>query len=145
MTGADPGAHGRRHGAPRRRDHRHELPTPSDRHQDTVSPSSDAEGAAPPSESGDGASHTQQPRDGASQAQQPGDGASQSQHAVVAFFRANPQVLVLLIVCLVLGIGTFLAVVISLVTAGSDQTTGEPSGAILGAHAALAAARWLIV
>jgi hypothetical protein len=51
------------------------------------------------------------------------------------FFRANPQVLVLLVVCLVLGIGTFVAVLIALATAGSDQTTGEPSGAILGAHA----------
>ena len=29
------------------------------------------------------------------------------------------------------------------ITAGSDQTTGEPSGAILAAHAALTAAHWL--
>jgi hypothetical protein len=47
-----------------------------------------------------------------------------------AFFRANPQVLVLVIVCLVLGLGTFLVVVFGLLTAGSSKTTGEPSGAI---------------
>jgi hypothetical protein len=55
--------------------------------------------------------------------------------AVIKFLRANPQVLVLLIICIVLGLGTFIAVIIGLVTAPSDQTTGEPSGAILGAHA----------
>jgi hypothetical protein len=49
-------------------------------------------------------------------------------------------VFVLLIVCLVLGLGTFLAVLFGLVTAGSDQTTGEPSGAILGVHAILTGA-----
>jgi hypothetical protein len=48
-----------------------------------------------------------------------------------AFFRANPQALVLLIICLVLGLGTFLAVMLGLITAGSDKTTGEPSGAIV--------------
>ena len=49
---------------------------------------------------------------------------------VVAFFRANPQVFVLLLICVVLGFGTFLAVVFGLLTAGSDKTTGEPSGVI---------------
>jgi len=49
---------------------------------------------------------------------------------VVAFFRQNPQVFVLLVICLVLGLGTFLAVVFGLLTAGSGQTNGEPSGAI---------------
>ena len=73
----------------------------------------------------------------------PRDRLDQSRHPVASFFRANPQVFVLLIICLVLGLGTFIAVLVSLVTAGSDQTTGEPSGAILGAHA-LATARWLI-
>ena len=62
---------------------------------------------------------------------------------VVAFFRANPQVFVLLIICLVLGLGTFLAVLFGLVTAGSDQTTGEPSGVILGAHLTLGWTGWL--
>jgi len=56
--------------------------------------------------------------------------------AVIKFLRANPQALALLIICVVLGIGTFIAVIVALLTAGSDQTTGEPSGVILGAHAA---------
>ena len=72
-----------------------------------------------------------------------GDGTQPARHPVAAYFRANPQVFVLLAVCLVLGLGTFLAVLYGLVTAGSDQTTGEPSGAILAAHAALTAAHWL--
>jgi hypothetical protein len=46
------------------------------------------------------------------------------------FFRSNPQVLVLLIICLVLGIGTFLAVVFGLLSAGSLKTNGEPSGTV---------------
>jgi hypothetical protein len=50
---------------------------------------------------------------------------------VRAFFRANPQVLVLLVVCLVLGIGTFIVVILGLFAAGSTTTNGEPSGAIL--------------
>jgi hypothetical protein len=55
---------------------------------------------------------------------------------VIRFLRSNPQVVVLLVICLVLGIGTFLAVIFGLLTAPSGQTTGEPSGAVLGAHAA---------
>ena len=55
---------------------------------------------------------------------------------VVKFFRANPQVFVLLLICLILGLGTFLAVLFGLVTAGPGNNTGEPSGAILGLHAA---------
>lgn len=54
--------------------------------------------------------------------------------AVIKFLRANPQAFALLVICLVLGIGTFIAVIIALLTAGSDQTTGEPSGVILGAQ-----------
>jgi hypothetical protein len=46
------------------------------------------------------------------------------------FFRANPQALVLLIICIVLGFGAFIAVMIGLLTAGSSTTTGEPSGVI---------------
>ena len=80
--------------------------------------------------------------DGRQPAHHRGDGRQPARHPVAAFFRANPQVLVLLVVCLVLGLGTFLAVVFGLITAGSDQTTGEPSGAILGAHAAITAAHW---
>lgn len=54
-----------------------------------------------------------------------------------AFFRANPQVLVLLIVCFVLGIGTFIAVLAGLFAAGSTTTNGEPSGTILALGAKL--------
>jgi hypothetical protein len=72
-------------------------------------------------------------------------GTDGGHHPVIAFLRANPQVFVLLVVCLVLGLGTFLAVLISLVTAGSGQTTGEPSGVIiLGAHTLTVATRPLM-
>lgn len=46
------------------------------------------------------------------------------------FLRSNPQVLVLLIICLVLGLGTFLAVIFGLLSAKSGTTTGESSGVI---------------
>jgi hypothetical protein len=46
------------------------------------------------------------------------------------FLRANPQVLVLLLICLVLGLGTFLAVIVGLLSSGSGTNTGEPSGSI---------------
>ncbi len=49
---------------------------------------------------------------------------------LVAFFRQNPQVFVLLVICVVLGLGTFFAVIFGLITAGSSRTTGEPSGVI---------------
>jgi hypothetical protein len=38
------------------------------------------------------------------------------------------------VICLVLGLGTFLAVVFGLVAAGSDTTTGEPSGVVAILH-----------
>jgi hypothetical protein len=47
------------------------------------------------------------------------------------FLRSNPQVLVLLIICLVLGLGTFLAVIFGLLSTKSGTTTGEPSGLIV--------------
>jgi hypothetical protein len=50
---------------------------------------------------------------------------------VTAFFRANPQVLILLLICLVLGIGTFLAVVFGLASSGSTTPSGEPSGGVI--------------
>ena len=50
--------------------------------------------------------------------------------ALIAYFRANPQVFVLVLVCLILGIGTFFAVVFGLISAGSDTTNGEPSGVV---------------
>ena len=46
------------------------------------------------------------------------------------FFRANPQVLVLVVICVVLGLGTFLAVVFGLLSSRSTTTSGEPSGAV---------------
>jgi hypothetical protein len=46
------------------------------------------------------------------------------------FFRANPQVLVLLLICLILGLGTFLAVIFGLVSSGPGKVTGEPSGSV---------------
>src|SRR4030088_2427305 len=49
---------------------------------------------------------------------------------IVRFLRANPQVFVLLVICLVLGIGTFLAVIFGLIGPGSNTTSGEPIGAI---------------
>jgi hypothetical protein len=52
---------------------------------------------------------------------------------LVAFFRKNPQVFVLVVICLVLGIATFLAAVIGLIGSGSTKVTGEPSGVILAA------------
>jgi hypothetical protein len=51
-------------------------------------------------------------------------------HDVVKFFRSNPQAFALLIVCLILGLGTFLVVLLGLINAGSTTTNGEPSGAI---------------
>jgi hypothetical protein len=50
-------------------------------------------------------------------------------------------VFILLVICVVLGLGTFLAVLFGLLTAGSHRTNGEPSGAILGAHVLVVAAR----
>ena len=65
-------------------------------------------------------------------------------HAVIAYLRANPQVFVLVVICIVLGFGTFLAVVLGLLTAGSGQTTGEPSGAVMRAYALIAGTHALI-
>jgi hypothetical protein len=56
---------------------------------------------------------------------------------VTKFFRANPQVLALLVICLVLGLGTFLAVVFGLITAGSTNNNGEPAGVIVALWSAL--------
>jgi hypothetical protein len=58
---------------------------------------------------------------------------------VVKYFRANPQVFVLLVICVVLGLGTFLAVIFALAASGG-QTTGEPSGSVFSIHAALVSA-----
>jgi hypothetical protein len=54
---------------------------------------------------------------------------------LVAYFKANPQVFMLLLICVVLGLGTFIAVVVALALSGNATPTGEPSGAILALHA----------
>ncbi len=64
-------------------------------------------------------------------------GARHTMRDVRKFLRDNPQVVVLLVVCLVLGIGTFVVVVISLITANPGTQTGEPSGSIWPAMDAL--------
>ena len=48
-----------------------------------------------------------------------------------AYLRANPQVLILLVICLVLGLGTFVVVLFGIAGSGSTTTNGYPSGAIL--------------
>jgi hypothetical protein len=48
------------------------------------------------------------------------------------FLRANPQVLVLLVICLVLGIGTFILVLVGVVDSGSNAVSGDPNGSSLG-------------
>jgi hypothetical protein len=55
--------------------------------------------------------------------------------AFTDFLRDNPQVFVLLLICLVLGLGTFLAVVFGIVSSGSTTTSGYSSDAIFGLHA----------
>jgi hypothetical protein len=57
--------------------------------------------------------------------------------AFVQYMRANPQVFVLFVVCVVLGIGTFLAVVVAIISSGTTTPNGEPSGLILPLRAAV--------
>jgi hypothetical protein len=56
---------------------------------------------------------------------------------ITAFMRANPQVLILLIICTVLGIGTFLIVLFGVASSGSTHTNGYPSDSIFGLQALL--------
>lgn len=60
------------------------------------------------------------------------------------FVRTYPQVFALLMICLILGLGTFLAVVFGLITAGKNASpTGEPSGVVAPwAHAAVHTPPW---
>jgi hypothetical protein len=46
------------------------------------------------------------------------------------YFRANPQVFVLFLICVVLGLGTFIAILIALAQTGTTTPNGEPSGVI---------------
>jgi hypothetical protein len=57
--------------------------------------------------------------------------------AMTKYLRANPQVFVLFVICLVLGLGTFIAVVIALAQSGTTTPSGEPSGVIAIAAAVL--------
>ncbi len=59
---------------------------------------------------------------------------------VLHYLRANPQVAVLLFICVVLGLGTFIVVLISLGTSGG-QPTGEPGSSLGLLHAMLLHAR----
>jgi hypothetical protein len=53
-------------------------------------------------------------------------------HNVVEFFRRNPQALALLIICVVLGIGTFIAVLISIAGSSTHTGPGYPNGSVTG-------------
>jgi hypothetical protein len=55
-------------------------------------------------------------------------------HDIVNFFRRNPQALALLVICLVLGIGAFIAVLISIASSGSQTGPGYPNGTVLVFH-----------
>lgn len=48
-----------------------------------------------------------------------------------AYLKANPQVLILVIICLVLGIGTFVVVLLGIAGSGSTTTDGFSSGVVL--------------
>src|ERR1700749_3978105 len=76
------------------------------------------------------------PRDGAATAHPGPWHHHQRMRAIVKYFRANPQVFLLFLVCVVLGLGTFVAVLVALVQSGNTTPTGEPSGGI-GAAGAL--------
>jgi hypothetical protein len=54
---------------------------------------------------------------------------------IAAFLRENPQVLILLIICVVLGIGTFVVVLLGVASSGSSTTNGMPSDAIFAVNA----------
>jgi len=61
-----------------------------------------------------------------------------------AFFKENPQALLLLIISVVLGVGTFVMVIVALILSGSTKTDGEPSDAILLGHTLFGLTRSLL-
>ena len=56
-------------------------------------------------------------------------------HNIIEFFRRNPQALALLIICVVLGIGTFIAVLIAIAGSSTHTGPGYPNGAVTGFQA----------
>jgi hypothetical protein len=56
------------------------------------------------------------------------------------YFRENPQVFILLLICLILGLGTFFIVLFGIASSGSNTTNGEPSGMLPLMHAAVSTA-----
>ena len=58
--------------------------------------------------------------------------------ALTKFFRENPQALVLLVISVVLGLGTFIAVLIAIAESGNGTPSGEPEGVIALAGVLLA-------
>jgi hypothetical protein len=49
---------------------------------------------------------------------------------LIRYLRANPQAFVLLVICVVLGLGTFVAVLIAIAGSSNGTPTGEPSDVI---------------
>ena len=78
--------------------------------------------------------------------QQPTDGMSENHglmRDVRRFLRENPQVLVLLVICLILGLGTFLIVLFGIANSGPNaHLTGEPSGSIAVGHGMISIGAW---
>jgi hypothetical protein len=58
-------------------------------------------------------------------------------HDIVNFFRRNPQALALLVICLVLGIAAFVAVLIGLASSSSQTGPGYPNGTVFVVHGLL--------
>lgn len=56
---------------------------------------------------------------------------------LIQFFRANPQALALALICLILGVGTFIAVLVALAQSGGGTPSGEPDGVIMVGRALL--------
>ncbi len=50
------------------------------------------------------------------------------------YFKANPQVLILLVICVVLGLGTFIAVLIAVASSGNTTAPATRPGVLLAAR-----------
>ncbi|MGI8715061.1 MAG: hypothetical protein ACR2NR_18135 [Solirubrobacteraceae bacterium] len=53
-----------------------------------------------------------------------------SVQGLIRYLRSNPQSFVLLVICVVLGLGTFVAVLIAIAGSSNGMPSGEPSGFI---------------